>query len=91
MQAATIDGDSSAADRDHVCNHVRIALSNPDMLHHCLLRNHLHWQRIFRNLRFCVLDEAHVSPQINSVYSENWLPNEQGLMRQLVKAHAFKD
>ncbi len=67
-----VDGDSSAGDRELGRTRAHFLLSNPDLLHHTMLRHHDEWRRIFRNLRyidlfllhpqcrFCVLDEAHM-------------------------------
>ena len=55
----TVDGDATEDEREFGRQQAHIVLSNPDMLHHSLLRNHSHWARLFRNMRFCVLDEAH--------------------------------
>jgi ATP-dependent helicase YprA (DUF1998 family) len=55
------DGDTSHGDRmDIMKGNGNIILTNPDMLHHTLLPDHKSWQRVFSNLRFVVLDEAHL-------------------------------
>ena len=38
----------------------QVVITNPDMLHIGILPNHHTWERLFRNLRYVVLDEAHV-------------------------------
>ncbi len=57
---ATFDGDTPAAERAEVRKHARIILTNPDMLHLGILPNHQSWSRLLRNLRYVVVDEAHV-------------------------------
>ena len=54
-----MDGDSSQEQREFGRLHAELILTNPDMLHHTLLRAHSRWRRVFANLQFCVLDEAH--------------------------------
>ncbi|MFC1871403.1 DEAD/DEAH box helicase [Chloroflexota bacterium] len=57
---ATFDGDTPQADRSGLRQQARIVLSNPDMLHLGILPNHQSWSRFLRNLKYVVLDEAHV-------------------------------
>jgi len=64
IRAGIIDGDSSRDARAAVAlGPVRggphVILSNPDMLHHTLIPNHVQFQRLFSNLRYVVIDEAH--------------------------------
>lgn len=56
----TYDGDTSYADRDGVRTDANVILTNPDMIHISMLPYHPKWARIFRNLRFVVMDEAHM-------------------------------
>jgi len=57
---ATFDGDTPSAERVEVRKQARIILSNPDMLHLGILPNHQSWSRVLQNLRYVVVDEAHV-------------------------------
>lgn len=60
INPVTCDGDSSLGDRILIKNgHGNIILTNPDMLHHTLLPNHNQWKRIFTNLKYVIIDEAH--------------------------------
>jgi len=64
IRAAIIDGDSSRDARTAVAagpsrGGPHVILSNPDMLHHTLIPNHAQFQRLFSNLRYVVIDEAH--------------------------------
>ncbi|MCK4299686.1 MAG: DEAD/DEAH box helicase, partial [Planctomycetes bacterium] len=58
-QAAAYDGDAGQADRRAARNSANVIVTNPEMLHLQLLPNHGRWARLFRNLRFVVLDEVH--------------------------------
>ncbi|HET6816673.1 MAG TPA: DEAD/DEAH box helicase [Mycobacteriales bacterium] len=59
VRAATYDGDTPPAERDWVRSHANLVLTNPDMLHFGLLPSHQRWARLFRKLRFVVIDECH--------------------------------
>jgi DEAD/DEAH box helicase domain-containing protein len=56
----TYDGDTPQAARARLRHEASILLTNPDMLHLGILPNHTLWADFFANLRFVVLDEAHV-------------------------------
>lgn len=60
VAAATYDGDTPKSERDSVRKFANIVLTNPDMLHYGILPNHRVWGRFFANLKFVVVDEAHV-------------------------------
>lgn len=53
------DGDTPIDERDWVRSHARWVLTNPDMLHRGVLPMHARWARLFRQLRFIVVDECH--------------------------------
>ncbi len=57
---ATFDGDTPPAERAEIRKRARIILSNPDMLHLGILPNHQVWSRFLRNLKYVVIDEAHI-------------------------------
>jgi DEAD/DEAH box helicase domain-containing protein len=57
---ATYDGDTPQGVRARLRREASILLTNPDMLHLGILPNHTLWADFFANLRFVVLDEAHV-------------------------------
>ena len=59
IREATVDGDSNADERAWARRHANVILTNPDMLHYSLLPGHERWSRLFRNLRYVVVDEAH--------------------------------
>jgi DEAD/DEAH box helicase domain-containing protein len=56
----TYDGDTPQSVRARLRREASILLTNPDMLHLGILPNHTLWADFFANLRFVVLDEAHV-------------------------------
>ncbi len=58
VDAAIYDGDTPGGKRPAIREHSRVILSNPHELHQ-VLPWHVKWSRIFRNLRFVVVDEAH--------------------------------
>ncbi|HEY77605.1 MAG TPA: DEAD/DEAH box helicase, partial [Dehalococcoidia bacterium] len=59
-EMATFDGDTPFSERADIRKHSRIVLTNPDMLHLGILPNHQSWSRLLRNLKYVVVDEAHV-------------------------------
>lgn len=56
----TYDGDTPREARSRLRQRAAVILTNPDMLHMGILPNHRLWSRFFADLRFVVLDEAHV-------------------------------
>ena len=60
MAIGTYDGDTPQSARAQLRRQAAIILTNPDMLHLGILPNHNLWADFLRNLRFVVLDEAHV-------------------------------
>ena len=56
----TFDGDTPQNERAHIRKQARIVLTNPDMLHLGILPNHQSWSRLFRNLKYVVIDETHI-------------------------------
>ncbi len=57
---ATFDGDTPQSERAEIKRKAKVVLSNPDMLHVGILPNHKSWSRLFRSLKYVVIDEAHV-------------------------------
>jgi len=57
---ATFDGDTPQNDRANIRKQAKIVLTNPDMLHLGILPNHQSWSRLFRNLKYVVIDETHI-------------------------------
>ena len=61
VRSATYDGDTPQELRSWIRREAQVVLSNPDMLHFGILPNHRLWGAFFANLRYVVLDEAHVA------------------------------
>ncbi|MEK7354455.1 MAG: DEAD/DEAH box helicase, partial [Chloroflexota bacterium] len=57
---ATFDGDTPMGERAETRRVARIILTNPDMLHMGILPNHRVWSKLLRNLKYVVIDEAHI-------------------------------
>jgi DEAD/DEAH box helicase domain-containing protein len=60
IHVGVYDGDTPRASRGSIRRRAAIVLTNPDMLHVGILPNHHLWATLFKNLRYVVLDEAHV-------------------------------
>jgi DEAD/DEAH box helicase domain-containing protein len=60
IHAATFDGDTPRQQRDGIRAQTQIILSNPDMVHRSILPDHRRWANWLTQLRFLVLDEAHI-------------------------------
>jgi DEAD/DEAH box helicase domain-containing protein len=60
LRAAIYDGDTPAERRWQIRKWANVILTNPDMLHVGVLPHHDRWADVLHNLRYVVLDEAHV-------------------------------
>ena len=60
LRPAIYDGDTPTEQRRQIRTTANVILSNPDMLHVGVLPNHTRWGDVLANLRFVVIDEAHV-------------------------------
>jgi DEAD/DEAH box helicase domain-containing protein len=60
VRAAIYDGDTPAERRWQVRRWANVILTNPDMLHVGVLPHHDRWADVLHNLRYVVVDEAHV-------------------------------
>jgi DEAD/DEAH box helicase domain-containing protein len=60
IRFGTYDGDTPRATRARLRESSHIILTNPDMLSVGILPNHQLWKQWFANLRYVVIDEAHV-------------------------------
>jgi DEAD/DEAH box helicase domain-containing protein len=60
VHAAIYDGDTPQEQRRHVRMRSSLVLTNPDMLHVGILPRHDLWADVLHNLRYVVVDEAHV-------------------------------
>jgi DEAD/DEAH box helicase domain-containing protein len=60
VKFGTYDGDTPQSTRSRLRKEAAIILTNPDMLHLGILPNHALWAHFFANLKYVVIDEAHV-------------------------------
>jgi DEAD/DEAH box helicase domain-containing protein len=60
IKPAIYDGDTPSAERWQVRKWANLILTNPDMLHVGVLPHHDRWGDVLANLRYVVVDEAHV-------------------------------
>ena len=60
LRAAIYDGDTPSEQRWQIRKWSNLILSNPDMLHVGVLPHHDRWGDVLANLRYVVVDEAHV-------------------------------
>jgi DEAD/DEAH box helicase domain-containing protein len=60
VRPAIYDGDTPVDRRAQVRRWANVILTNPDMLHVGILPSHDRWRDVLANLRYVVVDEAHV-------------------------------
>jgi len=60
VRAAIYDGDTPPERRPQIRRWANLVLTNPDMLHLGVLPRHDLWSDVLHNLRYVVVDEAHV-------------------------------
>src|SRR5690349_19596309 len=60
VRAAIYDGDTPGERRWQIRKSANVILTNPDMLHIGVLPHHDRWGDLLANLRYIVVDEAHV-------------------------------
>ncbi|NUR77145.1 MAG: DEAD/DEAH box helicase [Thermoleophilia bacterium] len=60
LKPAIYDGDTPTEQRWQIRKWSNVILTNPDMVHIGLLPNHDRWGDVLANLRYVVVDEAHV-------------------------------
>jgi DEAD/DEAH box helicase domain-containing protein len=60
LRPAIYDGDTETERRGQIRRSANVILTNPDMLHVGILPNHDRWGDALHNLRYVVVDEAHV-------------------------------
>jgi len=92
--SATYDGDTPPASRPEIRTKARILITNPDMLHIGILPHHTNWAEFFKNLRFVVIDEAHIyrgifgSHVTNVIRRLNRIANYYGSFPQFISTTA---
>ena len=60
VRAAIYDGDTETERRWQIRKWANVILTNPDMLHVGVLPHHDRWGDVLQNLRYVIVDEAHV-------------------------------
>jgi DEAD/DEAH box helicase domain-containing protein len=60
LRAAVYDGDTESERRWRIRKWANLVLTNPDMLHVGVLPHHDRWGDVLSNLRYVIIDEAHV-------------------------------
>jgi DEAD/DEAH box helicase domain-containing protein len=60
LRPAIYDGDTPTEQRRQIRTWANVVLTNPDMIHVGVLPNHDRWGDVLANLRYVVVDEAHV-------------------------------
>ena len=60
IRAAIYDGDTESDRRWQIRKWANVVLTNPDMLHVGVLPHHDRWGDVLSNLRYVIVDEAHV-------------------------------
>jgi DEAD/DEAH box helicase domain-containing protein len=60
LRAAIYDGDTDTERRWQIRKWANLVLTNPDMLHVGVLPHHDRWGDVLSNLRYVIVDEAHV-------------------------------
>src|SRR5204863_728750 len=60
LKPAIYDSDTPTEQRWQIRRWSNVILTNPDMVHIALLPNHDRWGDVLANLRYVVIDEAHV-------------------------------
>ncbi|WDL98673.1 DEAD/DEAH box helicase [Alicyclobacillus sp. ALC3] len=82
VQSFTYDGDTPMHARQKVREAGHIVVTNPDMLHAAILPHHTKWLRLFENLRYIVVDEAHIYRGVFGSHVAN-------VLRRLQRVAAF--
>src|SRR4051794_13757939 len=81
LRPAIYDGDTPTEQRWQIRKWANVVLTNPDMIHVGVLPNHDRWGDVLANLRFVVVDEAHVYRGVFGSHVANVLRRLQRLAR----------
>jgi DEAD/DEAH box helicase domain-containing protein len=73
LRPAIYDGDTPTEQRWQIRKWSNAILTNPDMVHIGLLPNHERWGEVLANLRYVVVDEAHVYRGVFGSHAANVL------------------
>ncbi|MDQ3065975.1 MAG: DEAD/DEAH box helicase, partial [Actinomycetota bacterium] len=83
VKPAIYDGDTEGERRWQIRKWANVILSNPDMLHVGVLPHHDRWGDVLANLRYVVVDEAHVYRGVFGSHVANVLRR----LRRLARAY----
>jgi DEAD/DEAH box helicase domain-containing protein len=83
VKPAIYDGDTEAERRWQIRKWANVVLTNPDMLHVGVLPHHDRWGDVLANLRYVVVDEAHVYRGVFGSHVANVLRR----LRRLARAY----
>ena len=83
IRAAIYDGDTPLDRRWQIRKWANVILTNPDMLHIGVLPHHDRWADVLHNLRYVVVDEAHVYRGVFGSHVGNVLRR----LRRLARVH----
>jgi DEAD/DEAH box helicase domain-containing protein len=83
VKPAIYDGDTESERRWQIRKWANVVLTNPDMLHVGVLPHHDRWGDVLANLRFVVVDEAHVYRGVFGSHVANVLRR----LRRLARAY----
>ena len=88
VRAAIYDGDTPTERRRQIRGWANLVLTNPDMLHIGVLPRHDLWGDFLHNLRFVVVDEAHVYRGVFGSHVANVLRLGDDRQRRRARARA---
>ncbi|HZQ83084.1 MAG TPA: DEAD/DEAH box helicase [Gaiellaceae bacterium] len=83
LRPAIYDGDTPTEQRRHIRTTANVVLTNPDMVHIGVLPNHDRFGDLLANLRYVVIDEAHVYRGVFGSHVANVLRR----LRRLTRAY----
>ena len=83
LRPAIYDGDTPTEQRWQIRKWSNAILTNPDMVHIGLLPNHERWGEVLANLRYVVVDEAHVYRGVFGSHVANVLRRLRRIARDL--------
>ena len=82
LRRGIFDGDTPTSNRADIRRNARLLITNPDMLHLGILPNHRSWYQMLRNLRYVVIDEAHIYRGVFGSHVANVLRRLRRLCRR---------
>ena len=83
LRPAIYDGDTQTERRWQIRKWANVILTNPDMLHVGILPHHDRWGDVLQNLRYVIVDEAHVYRGVFGSHVANVLRRLRRVARDL--------